>query len=375
MIRADLLGINPNLWFGTGIHYALENFYNPGLRRDPVEAFKTWFDYQWRGGIVTEEWLDLVYDLKPVPENSDFVKTHTPGVQLWRVRGLEDIIPDPDHDMYDELRAMGIAMLESYKKYANQVDGFEVLVAEHDFSVPIWDYENDCILKRIDAREESPNYGKELEVHARGRMDLIWRKPTGKMGIMDHKTAEKIGETYFEKLEMDEQCTSYLWAAEVEAQYYNLPYKGEPMEEVIYNVLRKAYPRPPTVVRGGLFSVDREKESCTYEMLMDWIKENQIDPETLPEKHKGYIEWLRNVDTEQFYVRKLVRRNRYQLHNAGKRLYLEALDMLGDPRIYPNLSNSYKCLSCAFRPPCLAMEDGSDAQFLINTNYVRARDR
>src|SRR3569833_1332499 len=64
-VRADIYGVSMPLWFGTGIHYALEKFYHPGLRRDPVEAFKTWFDIQWRGGIVTADWLDLVYDLNP----------------------------------------------------------------------------------------------------------------------------------------------------------------------------------------------------------------------------------------------------------------------------------------------------------------------
>ena len=52
--RVDLYGISMPLWFGTGIHYALEMFYNPTLRRDPVESWETWFDYQWNGGVVTE---------------------------------------------------------------------------------------------------------------------------------------------------------------------------------------------------------------------------------------------------------------------------------------------------------------------------------
>ena len=65
--RADVSGINPNLWFGTGIHYALEKFYSPGLKRDPVEAWQTWFAYQWDGGIVTTELLEHTYDNNPHP--------------------------------------------------------------------------------------------------------------------------------------------------------------------------------------------------------------------------------------------------------------------------------------------------------------------
>jgi hypothetical protein len=240
----------------------------------------------------------------------------------------------------------------------------------------VWDYENNRILKARDLREQSPNHGKELEVHNRGRMDAIWRKPNGKHGVMDHKTSSRMDEDFFEKLETDEQVTSYMYAAEIEAKYYDLPYAGQAMEEVIYNVLRKAYPRPPTMVRGGLFSVDRQNESPTYEMLMAFIEENGIDVESLPEKHKGYVAYLRDIGDEQFFVRKLVRRNRHQLANAGYRLYLEALDML-DPnlRIYPNISNNYQCLRCAFRAPCMAKESGADWEQMLRDNYTRTRDR
>ena len=365
-LRADLNGINTDLWFGTGIHWALEQYYNPGLKRDPVEAFKTWFSIQWQGGIVTEEWLDRIHDLEPV-DNHD---------GTWLARGLEDVLPDPDGEVYDGLYNLGVAMMEGYKLIAAKHDGFEVLVAEHDFSIPIWDFTNDCILKAVDLREQSPNYGKLLEVHNRGRMDAIYAKPSGRIGILDHKTSSRIDEEFFEKLETDEQCTSYLYAGEVEAKFYKLPYAGEAMEECIYNVLRKAAPKPPTMVRGGLFSVNRNEESATYEMLMAFMQEHDIDYDSLPEKHKGYVSWLRDVGDEQFYVRKFVRRNKAQLQNAGKRLYLEAMDMLdANLRIYPNLSNSYKCLRCAFRSPCLAKEAGYDWEQMIRDNYTRTRDR
>jgi PD-(D/E)XK nuclease superfamily len=382
MVRADTLGINIPMWFGTGIHYALEQYYSPDLRRSPVEAFKTWFDIQWEGGVVTEDWLDKVYDLEPQTEKSPAFKVSDDvtvdqgwALPTYKVRGLNDILPDPDTTEFDELRHMGIEMMMFYEKYAAVNDDFEVVTAEHNFSVPIWDYENDCILRMIDTREDSPNYGKELEVHARGRMDAIYRKPNGKLGIIDHKTAGKIDEDLPIKLETDEQVTSYLWAAEVEASYYDLPHKGEPLEEVIFNVLRKAYPKPPTELKTGMFSVNRAEESTTYDMLMEWANKN-MPGVPFNEKQQAYADYLREVGDEQFIIRKLVRRNRHQLTNIGQRIYLEAMDMLApDLRIYPNLRNDFMCLGCAFRAPCLAKQDGSDYKQLIRDNYVTNRDR
>lgn len=375
MLRADTHGINTNFWFGTGIHWALEQYYTPGLRRDPVEAWKTWFDIQWRGGVVTEDWLDKVYDLKPrhTREDTDG-NAHVPGSQsLWVVRGLEDILPDADSDKYDELYELGVGMMTYYKDYAERNDDFDVILTEHNFSVPIWDYDNDRILKMVDIREDSPNFGKALEVHARGRVDNVWVS-NDKLGIIDYKTAAKIDEDYFEKLETDEQCTNYLYCLEVEANYYDLPHKGKPIEEVLYVALRKAVPRPPTMLKSGMFSTNRTDESTTIEMLEDFIK-YCLPGVRLDEKQQAYVDYVRDTGDEQFIVRKHVRRNRHQIANAGKRLYLEALDMLSTPLIYPNITNDYNCLRCQFRPPCLALEDGGDHEQLIRDNYTTNKDR
>jgi hypothetical protein len=371
------------MWFGTGIHWALEQFYSTGIRRDPVEAWKTWFNIQWRGGTVTADWLDKVHDLKPKPVPLQQVKVEVStmqavgnSVQLYQVRGLEDILPYFEQQEVDDLYELGIGMMTYYKQYAEKNDDFVVVCNEHVYSVPIWDFENDCILKAIDTREESPNYGKVLEVHARGRMDQIKRSlRNDKISLMDNKTAGKWGEEELRKLESDEQCTNYLWAAEIEATYYDLPHKGEPFEELLYNVLRKAYPKPPTMLKNGMFSVSRNDESTTYDMLMDWIS-THMPGIPLSEKQQGYISYLRDIGDENFIIRRPVRRNRHQLRNAGYRIYLEALDML-DPntRIYPNISNSFKCLNCAFRAPCMAKEDGGDWEELIKQNYITAKDR
>jgi hypothetical protein len=95
----------------------------------------------------------------------------------------------------------------------------------------------------------------------------------------------------------------------------------------------------------------------------------------LTEKQQNYIDWLKDVGDEQFIIRKTARRNRHQIASAGERLYLESLDMLATPNIYPNISNDFRCMRCQFRPPCIAKEDGGDWQQLLRDNYSSARDR
>ena len=81
--RADVSGVNTNLAFGTWIHYALEHFYHPGLKRDPVETFRTLFHWQWNGGEVTEDELEMTYDNNP----------HKLENGIYQLRGLRDILP------------------------------------------------------------------------------------------------------------------------------------------------------------------------------------------------------------------------------------------------------------------------------------------
>lgn len=130
---------------------------------------------QWEGGYLREDQLDLSYDLNPVQLKED------PVLPTYKVQGLRDLHPDPDHEEFDALRALGIGMMGFYREYAQRMDDFEVVAAESSFSIPLG-------FESIDRREESPNYNQKLEVHARGRRDaIIYTPDTNTYGIIDHK--------------------------------------------------------------------------------------------------------------------------------------------------------------------------------------------
>lgn len=86
--KVALNGVIMPLWFGTGIHYALEKFYTPGLSQDPEVVFQTWFDLQWRGGTVSADDLDNMglTDREPVLQANGY----------YTVKGLDDLLPVPN---------------------------------------------------------------------------------------------------------------------------------------------------------------------------------------------------------------------------------------------------------------------------------------
>jgi len=369
--KVEIHGINFPLWFGTGIHYALEKYYDPILRHDPVESFKTWFEFQWEGGIVGAEWLDLLYDVHPhLAHGGTQLDNYT---QTWKVRGLKDMLPNVEL-VQDEMLMhidLGIGMMEFYKSYAERVDDFVVIAAESSFSIPLG-------FEVVDIREESPNYNKKLEVHARGKRDaVIYYPEMDKFGIIDHKTAARINEDYFAKLDKDEQCSTYLWATIQESKLFDLPWKDHVVDRVVYNAVRKNYPKPPTFTSRGFPSLDRQKEGTTAELFQEAIvgNDNLADWFRNDEKAQSYYTYLCEMGDSLFIQRDLVTRNAAEIQNVGKHLEMVARDMLNEPAIYPNPSGEFRCLQCAFRSPCIAADDGTDWQGMLTDGYENNRDR
>lgn len=397
--KVALNGVIMPLWFGTGIHYAMEKFYNPGLNQDPEVVFQTWFDLQWKGGIVSADDLDNMglTDREPVLQANGY----------YLVKGLDDLLPVPNPTTFQDHLEIGLGMMRYYKRYAEQHDNFRVLMVEHGFSIPVLDntgapmYEvdtrempegyNDYIEKQLDIgvpeniygplwrmgfNDETRNYTIEKQVHARGRMDnIIQENEFGRYGIIDYKTAARVDDDYFRHLVLDEQCTTYLWAAEQEAKLYSLEY--ESVSYIIYQAMLKAYPKPPTITTRGIPSINRADESTTAEMFAETIDLlNLRSYYEGDDKMKAYYAWLIESADVRFINRRQARRNDAQKINAGRRLYLEAREMT-DPNIaiYPNPTKDYICLNCQFRTPCTMAEDGSDYEEVLRQGFQRNWDR
>jgi hypothetical protein len=365
----SVYGINLPMWFGTGMHLALELHYNPLIQRDPVEVFRTWWEYQTKGGFIPYYEMEAGFaNGLPVTWHGDIAEG---VVNTYRVTGLLDLLPDPVLEELEAHLVLGVGMLEFYKHYANKHDNFAVIAAEHDFSVPLG----------LDISGTYP-LSKSKAMHYRGRMDLIIQDlETGRYGIMDHKTAAKAdGEEYIRKLEKDEQCTSYMWAAEQEALLYDLEYKQ--IDFVLYNTLWKGFPKPPDITSAtknfpqGRPSIDRNKMTTAglwYAAVKErglewWIEEN--------ENVQAYAQYLIDAGDSMFVRRDFVRRNRYEIESCGSRILDEVHDMLApDLRVYPNPTSNFRCLNCAFRLPCLAKDDGSDWEQMLEDGYVSNYDR
>jgi hypothetical protein len=170
------------LWFGTGIHLALEVYYGPGFRRRPEAALATWDAY------CAEDYGRLV---------RDDLDTKVPADQL------------------------GHAMLvEYFRQYGGDPDWY-FLAVERSGEVPI-------VIDGVQVGWYGFTY------------DGVFRDMrTRKIWLLEHKTATSIRTTH---LSLDDQAGSYLWVAPDDLLAAGLIKPGEQLEGIMYNFLRKGMP-------------------------------------------------------------------------------------------------------------------------------------
>jgi hypothetical protein len=173
---------NP-LWFGTGIHLALAEWYQPGFKRGPHPA-QTWASYAKDTAVK-------------IPQE------------------MED-----DELTYRDAYELGIEMMENYVDRFKRDENWDVISTEQIFKYLIRDRKTRRLIARY-----------------LGTFDGVYRDSiTGEIWLMEHKTAAQIIITH---LPLDDQAGSYLFVAEAVLKAAGLMKPNEVIAGIMYNFLRK----------------------------------------------------------------------------------------------------------------------------------------
>lgn len=211
-----------------------------------------------------------------------------------------------------------------------------------------------------------------------GRIDLLTERKTPHRGlwITDHKTAASAPND--KGLDFDDQVTGYC--------YVVWRWTGVIPRGVIYNVLVKKTPKEPRIVqskvKGEELTVSTAKDQLTLPRLYrDALKEYKlITPGgRIPsEAHAQCMAALLERGWDPFFKRMEVTRNEHQMQSYEERLYTEYEDMLEahdfEAKRYPSPSTRL-CPYCPVRSICLAIEDGSDFEDVIEFQFKPKKDR
>jgi len=276
--------------------------------------------------------LATYYEPSTPRDPEHMVKTFHQYVQDW----VDHNEPD-DTEWADRLLAQGTGMLENYGLWAPRHDDFEVVAVEIPFEL------------------EVP--GMPGTTYA-GRMDGLVKDSKGRLWILEHKTAAQFFENE-EWLALDDQCGSYLWV---------LHALGYDCEGVIYNTLKKKVPSDLRPLVNGGFSVAKNQDT-TFEIAKGQLREHYGK---IPRQYWEFLDFLK-TKPNAFFKRTYVRRNHHEMGVITKELREEVLDMVNNPAIYRSPSR-LNCSNCQFIAPCISKWEGSDYQFLLDTNYRKRGD-
>lgn len=355
----------PALEMGVAIHAAMEHYYQPD----------TWHDKE------TARDVALV------------VFRRSCEAQLKKYKELNG---EPTKEIVDEYRArieLGLGMLRyyfwevapSYDKDFTPIAveiAFHVPIVHPDTKLQIWCKCEECVARwntywrkqgetnsittggqLIDSGDwVETNSWQGLPVTYGGRIDMLARDKHDRIWIVDWKTTSRILDADAEAsfLQLDDQITSYCWA---------LWMLGYQVAGFVYVEIKKAFPQPPEMLtrlyKGRKFSTSKQFLT-TPKLVLNTIMTDDSDAWQMG-LYDDYLRWL-ETDGPKFTQRHQVHRNENELRNAGAYIGWEALDITGDPHIYPQ-PGRFSCTTCLFRQPCLGMNMGEDYQFMLDNMY------
>lgn len=351
---APMVSAEP-LEFGVAFHAAMEVFYEP----------RTW-----------SADLEIRTDLALVA----FRRACEAHLKTYK-----KLNPDPDVtilESYKDRISLGLKMIRYYcEQMTPHYDkrwtpvrvevSFEVPLKHPDTNEQLWCKCDRCWNRQLKywstaevGWDKSREVWKGLPVTYGGRLDALFQDEIGRYWIADWKTTARLLDEDAEAsfLQLDDQIVSYLWAL----HNYGIECAG-----FVYVEIKKAFPEAPDILKrkynGKMYSTSKANLT-TYEMALRTFQQNDNEAWQMG-LYDEYLRWLQ-IEGPKFTQRHQIHKNTNEITNAGIAIATEALDMINDPRIYPQ-PGRWSCNWCLFKQPCLGQNMGEDYLYTLNTLFEK----
>lgn len=326
------------LWFGTGIHLCMAEWYLPGTKRGRPLA-ETWDEY------TRDSYATVVVDEEGKRE-------------------------------YEDARELGFAMLDWYMENYGDDPHWDVISPEQPFQTLI----------------PHPNNSEKAIVDYRGTFDMVYRDLNdGKVKMVDHKTAGAISTNH---LALDEQASSYLTLATHSLRQQGLIGKREAVEGMEYNFLAKRKPDPRPRDAEGRYLNKPTKDDYIGQLVANGIEDDPAtgkpvsklkvaDMSALAESHGITVHGaVSKVQPQPTLLRHFVARTAKERNRQIRRIGEEALvmDQFRDGTLPIIKTPDRSCTWCPFYDLCLIDEQGGDTEefksrvFKVRDPYMDHRE-
>jgi len=333
------------LWFGQGIHLALERWYIPGKDRG-VDPIVTWLEYC----------LEASTDIRVEDDDGEFL--------TWM-----------------DAKDLGVAMLTHMLETYGDDDEWYILSPEQTVEVLI----------------QHPQRPGEILVRYVGVFDIVARnRKTGLIWLWDHKTARQIKVSH---LKMDEQAGSYWTIAEPALKADGVIGENEHLRGILYNFITKSPPDERPRNADGLYCNKPVKKDYVAALLGLYDDElarhgDPIDQSDIPVEltEKGLntlklpelIKLAKKEDLEVFgapskvqpakrFHREEVQRSPKARERQIKRIgedYLQ-LAAVRDGHFAKTKNPGDHCNWCPMKMLCEIDEEGGDTEEIIEFAYEK----
>lgn len=315
------------LWFGSGFHYAMEDFHGHKLYPDLESAF------------------------------DDYVQATEKQFGAENLPVERAALCDLAHSMSYYYRDIWLKAAARPKLRTLKVNGVPQVEIPLEFEAPV----SPKLLKK-------GGYDRAV---CRFIVDRVVEDEFGLLWMVDYKALARFPN--LGALELDPQITQYLLGVQV---LYGRPFGG-----LIYQSHLKAacnMPRELKITKKqeaagvpGDISCAQNQGTC-HTLYRAALIERYGDTGLASDEQRGLLSDLRDKESEHadpFVRRDWMQRNARAINNEAKNIVLDAEEMLANPRIYHAPSDRCTDGGCSFYLPCVEKERGEDFEFTLKNDY------
>jgi hypothetical protein len=314
------------LWFGSAIHYALEDYHG----------------------------------YKHFPTAGDAFRAYCIATAKQHIREL----PSDAEEHYK----LGGAMMDYYTNYweparkhkldqtfwlDDQEHGKPIPQVEVNFEIEVPIHEHPLLESYTRA------HGADCVLY-RGTIDRVSVDDLGRLWVVEYKTAKRAEHMHYQT---DPQVTTYAWAC---SHIYNRPVAG-----IVYMQFVKDFPAPPRILSTGKISTAANLATSSL-LYREALTDLYGDAHKAPEANRNFLTNImikENEDMDRYVHREYIYRNEAMCAAEAQKILLELEDMLNpDLPLYPNPTRDCSRM-CSFLGACVSFDDGGDWEGNLATNF------
>lgn len=355
---------NINFWFGSAIHFCMEDYHGYNQFQDPRRALYEYYHAFKEEDMPIGAEIHYTLGISMLTYYLTWIKKHNQQTQFETVWMNPETFEPLDPGAPGAVPAVEISFYIPLNVYAI-VDADDNSIIDAFYCVPGsvyqpgdlpapegWKPGSDPEIVYMVGEAERPV--KVVGIYYHGTIDRIVKDRYGRYWLWDYKTAKKADTA---KLATDDQVSAYLWAA---AKLFPFPVYG-----FVYLQMTKEKIKEPKRLKNLELSVDK-RQKTTYSLLRQEIIKDYGTVQQAPSKLIQFLNFMAEAEEpegDRFIRWDFVKRTPEQLAITERNIYGEIKDMLNPGKVcYP--SPTRDCAwDCPFREACI-MTDMQDTYAL-----------